>query len=225
MIVVTGASKGLGRDICERLVSKGIDVLGVSRNPEGLSFKSLACDVSSIDQVKALAQHIRASGQPISGLINAAGVASMNLTLTTPMETSARIVETNLLGTIFSCQALGPLLVRNKGGSIINFSTIAVALALSGEAIYSASKAGVEGFTRAFAREMSGFNVRVNCIAPGPIATDLIKGVSPVQIDSIVAQQIQRRPFSPSDVSDLVEILLDQRAISLSGQVLNVGGA
>jgi 3-oxoacyl-[acyl-carrier protein] reductase len=225
MIVVTGASKGLGRDICERLVSRGMDVLGVSRNPEGLPFESFSCDVSSITQVKALAQHVRASGRSVSGLVNAAGVASMNLALTTPMETSARIVETNLLGTIFCCQALGPFLVRNKGGSIINFSTIAVALALSGEAVYSASKAGVEGFTRAFAREMSGFNVRVNCIAPGPIATDLIKGVSLGQIESIVSQQIQRRPFSPSDVSDLVEILLDQRALSLSGQILNVGGA
>jgi 3-oxoacyl-[acyl-carrier protein] reductase len=189
-----------------------------------LPFENFDCDVSSIEDVKRLSRHVRKVGLPVSGLINAAGIASMNLALTTPMETSRRIVETNLLGTIYCSQALGPLLVRNRGGSVINFSTIAVSLALSGEAIYSASKAGVEGFTRAFAREMSGFNVRVNCIAPGPIATDLIKGVSVGQIDSIVSQQIQRRQFLPSDVSDLVEILLDQRAASISGQILNVGG-
>lgn len=224
MIIVTGASRGLGRDISERLVSNGLEVLGVSRFPFESSFESSVCDVSVISQVKELAKEIRTSGRKVDGLVNAAGVASMNLTLTTPLETSKRIVETNLLGTIYCSQAIGPLLVRSKGGSVINFSTIAVALALSGEAVYSASKAGVEGFTRAFAREMAGFGVRVNCIAPGPIETDLIRGVSDEQIDEIVSRQILPRKFSPSDVSDLVELLLDPRSSSISGQVLNVGG-
>lgn len=224
MIIVTGASRGLGRDISERLVSNGVEVLGVSRSPFESSFESSVCDVSVISQVKELAKEIRTSGRKVDGLVNAAGVASMNLTLTTPLETSKRIVETNLLGTIYCSQAIGPLLVRSKGGSVINFSTIAVALALSGEAVYSASKAGVEGFTRAFAREMAGFGVRVNCIAPGPIETDLIRGVSDKQKDEIVSRQILPRKFSPSDVSDLVELLLDPRSSSISGQVLNVGG-
>jgi 3-oxoacyl-[acyl-carrier protein] reductase len=225
VIVVTGASRGLGRDICERLVSKGVEVIGVSRTSSTSSFESLAYDVSSAIQVKELAKLLRNSGRKVDGLVNAAGIASMNLALTTPMETSKRIVETNLLGTMYCSQAIGPLLVRNKGGSIINFSTIAVALALSGEAVYVASKAGVEGFTRAFAREMAGFNVRVNCIAPGPIATDLIRGVSDTQINEILSRQILPRQFTPSDVSDLVELLLDPRSSSISGQVLNVGGA
>lgn len=224
MIVVTGASRGLGLDICQRLLDRGEEVMGIARSPAELPFESFACDVSSAGQVKSLAHHLKESGRNVSGLINAAGIASMNLALTTPLDTSRKIIETNLLGTIFCCQAIGPLLVRNKGGSVINFSTIAVALALSGEAVYSASKAGVEGFTRAFAREMSGFNVKVNCIAPGPIATDLIRGISSSQINSIVSQQIQRKQFSAGDVSDLVEILLDKRAASISGQILNVGG-
>lgn len=224
MIVVTGASRGLGRDICDRLVSKGVEVLGVSRSASKLPFETLSCDVSSISQVVELTKQLKIRGLKVDGLVNAAGIASMNLALTTPLETSKRIVETNLLGTIYCSQALGPLLVRNKGGSVINFSTIAVALALSGEAVYAASKAGVEGFTRAFAREMSGFNVRVNCIAPGPISTDLIRGVSEEQIRSVVSRQILPRQFTPSDVSDLVELLLDPRSRSLSGQILNVGG-
>lgn len=225
MILVTGASRGLGRDICERLVSKGIEVIGVSRTSSTSSFESFTYDVSSAIQVKELAKLLRNSGHKVEGLVNAAGIASMNLALTTPLETSKRIVETNLLGTIYCSQAIGPLLIRNGGGTVINFSTIAVALALSGEAVYAASKAGVEGFTRAFAREMAGFNVRVNCIAPGPIATDLIRGVSDKQVSEIVSRQILPRQFTPSDVSDLVELLLDPRSSSISGQVLNVGGA
>ena len=225
MIVVTGASKGLGRDICDRLIRNGLEVIGVSRDSSQLPFESIDCDVSSLEDVKDLSKFLKGTGRQVSGLVNAAGIASMNLALTTPLETAKRIVETNLLGTIYMCQAIGPLLVRNKGGSIINFSTIAVSLALSGEAVYVASKAGVEGFTRTFAREMAGFYVRANCIAPGPIETGLIKGVSETQINRIVSQQIIPKQFSPSDVSDLVELLLDPRSGSISGQVLNVGGA
>jgi 3-oxoacyl-[acyl-carrier protein] reductase len=116
-------------------------------------------------------------------------------------------------------------MLRDKEGSIINFSTIAVALGLKGESVYAASKAGVEGFTRSFAREVADFNVNVNCIAPGPINTNLLKGITYFQIKNIVSQQIIPKQFTPDDVSDLVEVLLDQRSRSLSGQVLHVGGA
>ena len=225
MIVVTGASRGLGRAICERLTSRRISVLGLARNIEDLPFSAMRCDVSSYDDVKAVAQKLKKDACQVAGMINAAGIASMNLTLTTPPETAERIIRTNLLGTIFCCQQIAPLMLRQKQGSIVNFSTIAVALGLKGEAIYAASKAGVEGFTRAFAREVADFNVRVNCISPGPIDTDLLKGVSPTQIEKIVSQQIIPRQFTTEAVNDLVEILLDKRTASISGQVLHVGGA
>lgn len=224
MIVVTGASRGLGRAICERLLGLGHEVLGLARDVAALPFPAMNCDVASYDQVRAIAQGLRGEGRKVRGLVNAAGIASMNLALTTPAEVSRRIVETNLLGTIYCCQHFGPLLIRNKIGSIVNFSTIAVPLGLKGESIYAASKAGVEGFTRAFAREMSDFNVNVNCIAPGPIATDLLRGVSSAQIADIVARQVITRQFTPEAVCDLVELLLGPLSRSLSGEVLHVGG-
>lgn len=225
MIVVTGASRGLGRAICDRLVAKGVDVFGLARNVEGIPFPAMACDISSYDEVKAVAQRLKKDGAKVDGLVNAAGIASMNLAVTTPPSVSQNIIHTNLLGTIYCCQLVAPLMLRHKAGSIINFSTIAVALGLKGESIYAASKAGVEGFTRAFAREMADFNVNVNCIAPGPIDTSLLKGITSAQIGRIVAQQIIPRQFTPDAVSDLVELLLDPRSGSLSGQVLHVGGA
>jgi 3-oxoacyl-[acyl-carrier protein] reductase len=225
MIVVTGASKGLGRAICERLLGKGFEVFGIARNVEGLPFPSMACDVSSYEQVKAVSRTLKKDGVRVSGLINAAGVASMNLAVTTPASVAVNIINVNLLGTIYCCQNFAPLMLRNKAGSIVNFSTIAVALGLKGESIYAASKAGVEGFTRSFAREMADFNVKVNCIAPGPIDTNLLKGITSVQIENIVSHQIIPKQFTPSAVSDLVEILLDERSGALSGQVLHVGGA
>lgn len=225
MIIVTGASKGLGRAICDRLIEKNLDVLGLARNVDDVPFNSISCDISSYENVKAVAQKLRKSGVMVSGLINAAGIASMNLALTTPKNVSQQIINTNLLGTIYCCQLFSPLMLRNKQGSIINFSTIAVALGLKGESIYAASKAGVEGFTRSFAREMADFNVNVNCIAPGPIDTSLLKGITAEQIKKIVSQQIIPLQFKPDAVADLVELLIDSRSNSLSGQILHVGGA
>ena len=224
MIVVTGASKGLGRAICERLLGKNQQVMGLARNVADVPFPAMSCDVSSYENVKAVAQKLKKDGLKIEGLINAAGIASMNLAVTTPAAVSKNIIHTNLLGTIYCCQLIAPLMLRQKSGTIVNFSTIAVALGLKGESVYAASKAGVEGFTRAFAREMADFNVNVNCIAPGPIETDLLKGITSSQIGKIVSQQIIPRQFTPDAVSDLVELLLDSRSKSLSGQVLHVGG-
>ena len=225
MIVVTGASKGLGRAVCERLLAGGHEVFGLARDVTGLPFPGMNCDVSQPDQVKAVAQALKRDGKKLSGLVNAAGIASMNLALTTPPAVAQKIIGTNLLGTIYCCQMLAPLMIRQKRGAIINFSTIAVALGLKGESIYVASKAGVEGFSRAFAREMADFNVTVNCIAPGPIDTSLLKGITSTQIANIVDRQIQPRQYTPDAVCDLVEMLLDSKSHSLSGQVLHVGGA
>ena len=225
MIIITGASKGLGFNIAQRLISRKYEVLGLSRNVENLDFPSFSCDISSFDEIKEVVSKLKKDKVKVTGLINAAGIASMNLALTTPESQTRNIINTNLLGTIFCCQQIAPLMLRNKEGVIINFSTIAVILGLKGESIYAASKAGVEGFTKAFAREMSDFNIQVNCIAPGPIDTSLLKGITTEQIDKIVSQQIITKQFTPESVSDLVEILIDKKSRSISGQILRVGGA
>ena len=224
MIIVTGASRGLGRAVTERLLDAGHEVLGISREAEGLPFETVPCDVSDYDAVKSIAQNLRKRKIEVHGLINAAGIASMNLAVTTPPSMTQKLIQTNLVGTIHCCQLFAPLMIRRKSGSIINFSTIAVALGLKGESIYAASKAGVEGFSRAFAREMADFDIRVNCVAPGPIKTDLLKGVSDEQIEAIVSQQVLPKILRPGDVCDLCEFLVSPKSSSLSGQTMHVGG-
>lgn len=225
MIIVTGASRGLGRSVAERLIESGEEVLGISRDTKSLPFEAVAGDVADHNTLKSIAQKLRKEKRVLEGVVNAAGIASMNLAVTTPPRMTQKLIQTNLVGTIHCCQVFAPLMIRRKKGSIINFSTIAVALGLKGESIYAASKAGVEGFSRAFAREMADFNIRVNCVAPGPIRTDLLKGVSEEQIETIVSQQVLPKVFEPGDVSDLCQFLLGPSSASLSGQVLHVGGA
>jgi 3-oxoacyl-[acyl-carrier protein] reductase len=225
MIIVTGASRGLGRAVAERLIESGKEVLGISRETKDLPFEAVAGDVADHNTLKGIALKLRKEKHEIEGVVNAAGIASMNLAVTTPPSMTQKLIQTNLVGTIHCCQVFAPLMIRRKQGSIINFSTIAVALGLKGESIYAASKAGVEGFSRAFAREMADFNIRVNCVAPGPIKTDLLKGVSEEQIKVIVSQQVLPKVFEPGDVSDLCQFLLGPSSASLSGQILHVGGA
>ena len=224
MIIVTGASRGLGKAITERLMERGEKVVGLARSNVGLDVDAIECDVSDYTSVKNAAREVKRMKSPVKAFINAAGVASMNMAVTTDESTVQKLIQTNLVGTIYCCQLFAPIMLRQKQGSFINFSTIAVALALKGESVYVASKAGVEAFSRTFAREVADFNVRVNCIAPGPIRTDLLKGITDIQIEKIISQQVIPKQFQKSDICDLVELLIDDKASSLSGQVLNVGG-
>jgi len=224
MIIVTGASKGIGLAIAERLFSKGEEVLGLSRNQGNQIFETRSLDVTDFADLKRISDEIRLTGRKVSAVINVAGIASMNIALMANPFVSEKLVKVNFLGTVYSSQAFAPLIIRNGGGSIINFSTIAAALNLEGESIYAATKAAIENYSRTLAKELSGFKVNVNCIAPGPIATDLLRGVSQDQIQEIVDAQIFKIQFQVQDVVDIVDLLLDSKAKSLTGQTFHIGG-
>ena len=224
-VVVTGASRGLGRFCAEKLAEVGYRVVGVGRTVIKTStFEMRQADVSDPESIASALKDLRRDPS-IYALVNAAGIASMNLVITTPSETVRRIVETNLLGTIFCCQQVAPALIKRGVGRIVNFSTLGVPLAIKGEAIYVASKAGVEGFTRVFAREMAPHGITVNAIAPGPIDTALIAKVPKEKVDAVVQQQIIQRQGTPDDVWNILSMLLAPESSMISGQTLHVGGA
>jgi 3-oxoacyl-[acyl-carrier protein] reductase len=224
MIIITGANRGLGKAIADRLIKKNEKVIGLVRSTEKLNFKTIKCDVGDYTSVKLASREIKKMKIPIKAFINVAGVASMNMAVTSDESTVQKLIQTNLMGTIYCCQLFAPIMIRYKKGSFINFSSIAVALALKGESIYAASKAGVESFSKVFAREVADFNIRVNCIAPGPIQTDLLKGITQTQINNIISQQVIPKQFKKSDICDLIELLISEKSSSISGQVISVGG-
>ncbi len=224
MIIITGASRGLGEAICERLSFRGEEVCGISRTKVQRDYQTYQADVTDFNELREIAEKIRLSGKKVSALINVAGIASMNLAIMANPQTSENLIKVNFLGTVYACQTFAPLLIRNKGGRILNFSTIASSINLEGESIYAASKAAVESYSKTLSKELSKFDIKVNCIAPGPIQTELLRGISSVQIDELVKAQIIQRQFEPTDVADLVELLLDPRANSITGQVIHLGG-
>ena len=223
MIIISGGTSGLGKAITEDLREKGNRVITLSR--KSISSKDhFQCDISNYASLKSVSKKINAINEKVKVFINCAGIASMNLALMTPANVTQNLINTNLVGTIYTNQLFSPLIIKAGGGRIINFSTIAVSIALAGESIYVASKAGVEAFSRTLAKELTPFNITVNCIAPGPIKTNLIKGISEQNIKKIINQQIIQKEMNTNDLIDLVNLLLSKDSKNITGQVLHLGG-
>ena len=141
MIIVTGGTSGIGHEITRTLRNQGDNVITLSRRKLSDDKDHISCDLTDYSSLKKAYKIISSRKEKVYALINCAGIASMNLALTTPPEITKKIINTNLIGTIFSNQVFSPLIIKgNKGGRIINFSTIAVSIGLKGESIYCASK-------------------------------------------------------------------------------------
>lgn len=213
-VFVTGAGRGIGRAVILDLLARGYDAVEVTRS---------LCNVSDPDSVREYFRPF-ANDKDVWALVHCAGVARMELTCSTHTDVMQSIVRTNLLGTMYVNKFFGQLLVRRKAGRIINFSSIAVPLAIKGEAIYAASKAGVETFSRTFAREMAPFGVAVNCVAPGPVDTDMTGQIAPEKLEAVVHQQIVPRKATVEEVAGCVRWLLAEPSGLVTGQVINLGG-
>ena len=223
-IIVTGSSKGIGKELISKFNEKNIKTIGISRSGICDSSISYQAEINDFLSLKKIYKDLKANSIYPEALINCAGIASMNLAITTPFKKVNEIIQTNLIGTIYSCQIFSPLLIKAKYGRIINFSTIAVNLGLKGESVYVASKAGVEAFSTVLAKELADFKITVNCIAPGPIRTDLLKGLNDSQIGKIIERQIIKKQFHKSDIVKTILLLLNKDSDCITGEVLNIGG-
>lgn len=177
--LITGTSQGLGRALAERLLADGWTVHGFARGPQPLAherFTAHAVDVTDEAAVRAAVATIAESGR-IELLVNNAAAASMNALLLTPGETAERLMRVNYLGTFHCLQAVGKVMVRQRAGRIVNVTTVAVPLALEGEAAYVASKAAVEALTKVAAKELASSGVIVSAVGFGPIDTALTRAV------------------------------------------------
>ena len=227
VIAITGTRKGIGNDLANYYLEKGFIVAGCSRKKSSIEHKNyrhFTLDVADESLVKDMVNSVKKEFGKIDALINNAGIASLNHSLTTPYDTIKSIFETNMFGTFLFIREVAKVMVRKKYGRIINFSTVAAGIRLEGEASYAARKAAVANFTQTVAKELGDFGITVNAIAPTPVKTDLIRNVPEDKLDKLFEYQAIKRFGTFEDIKNLIDFFLRDESNFITGQIVYLGG-
>lgn len=234
--LVTGASRGIGRAIAVKLAACGAKVVGVARTLEALQgtkdaivaaggeFEGFAADVAKAEDVKRVVEEVEAKYQKIHVLVNNAGITKDGLMLRMEDDAWDQVVDVNLKGTFLWCRAVGAVMMRGRYGRIVNISSVSGIRGNPGQANYSASKAGVIGFSQTIARELASRGITVNVVAPGFITTDMTD-VLPDKIKAEVKERIPlKRLGAPEDIAEMVAFFSGPASSYVTGQVVTVDG-
>lgn len=227
IIIITGTRKGIGRYLAEQYLQEGDIVYGCSRricDIEHPNYHHTRLDVSDEAEVISFVRNVYKNYKHIDVLINNAGCASMNHFLLTPYDTAKKVFNTNFFGTFLMCREVAKYMVKNKSGRIVNYSTVAVALNLHGELVYSASKAAIEQLTRVLADEIGESGITVNAVGPTPIDTDLIKNVPENKLQDLLSHQCIKRFGQFEDVKNVIDFFLKPESNFITAQTIYLGG-
>ena len=223
--LVTGGAKGIGRAIVERFVASGANVwVWDQLDVRAEQVQSEVVDVTQPDEI-ARALERTFPGKRIDIVVNDAGYLSVaNAFESHARKDWQRIVAVNLLGTMQVTQAVLPRLIRDGGGRIINLGSLAGKEGVPGLAVYSAASGGVIAFTKALSREVIGQNILVNCIAPGPIDTDMIRGLGSDVVEKMIADSPMKRLGTAEEVAELAAWLASDAGRLNAGAVFDMSG-
>jgi len=226
--LVTGGSRGIGAEICRFLADDGyfvyVNYIYSQENAEEaadlVGGKCIKFDVANAEQVKtAIAQIGR-----IDLLVNNAGVSEIGLFTHIMQERADEILNINLRGVLNCSRAVLPKMIEQKSGGIINISSVWGQCGASCEVDYSASKAGIIGFTKALSQEVAPSGIRVNCVSPGFIMTEMNRQFSHKELETIREDIPLGRFGTVRDVAETVAFLASERASYITGQVIAVNG-
>ncbi|XP_071342965.1 carbonyl reductase family member 4 isoform X4 [Trachinotus anak] len=229
LAVVCGGSRGIGKAVSRLLAERGCRLAVVSRNKDaaqatvaslhGAEHVAFSCDLSKEQEVQNTFETIHRTCGNISYLVNAAGINRDALLLRTKPEDMVALLHTNLLGTMQTCRAALRSMLHTQGAAIVNIGSVVGLRGNAGQCVYSASKAGLDGFTRSLAKEVASRNIRVNLLAPGFIRTDMTAGLR----EEDAAHSIPLGRFGePEEAAQAVLFLL--KSAYITGQVLVVDG-
>ena len=238
-VIVTGGSRGLGLAIVNNLIQSGYRVATCSRKPspelEALTKKHQStdrffwksCAIGDADQEEAFVDAVSdwTKTTPIHGLVNNAGIATEGVLATFPNRDTEQIFGVNLIGSLRMARLVMRILLRQAGtGRIINISSIVGSRGYSGLAAYAATKAGLDGMTRALAREVGRRGITVNSIAPGFLETELSGSLNEKQQQQIIRRTPLKRLGTVDDITPIIRFLLSQDADFVTGQTWTVDG-
>jgi 3-oxoacyl-[acyl-carrier protein] reductase len=227
VFIITGSSKGIGKALAQYYLEKNAIVVGCSRGESTITHANYRHHTLEINDEKAVVKMVRETKKEfgkIDILLNNAGIASMNHFLTTSLQTVRNIFATNFEGTFLFSREVSKVMMKQKFGRIVNYTTVAAALRLEGEAIYAASKAAIENFTQTISKELAPFNITVNAIGPTPIKTDLIKAVPKDKIEELLEKQAIKRFGEFQDIQNVIDFYIDEKSDFITGQVIYLGG-
>ena len=234
--LVTGASRGIGKAIALALGKAGAVVVGTATTPEGaenitaylseagIQGRGLALNVTHSDQIEPLFDEIAKTFAPVSVVVNNAGITRDQLAMRMKDDDWDAVIDTNLSSVFKIAKAAIRPMMKAKTGRIINITSVVGSAGNPGQANYAAAKAGLAGMTRALAREVGSRNITVNCVAPGFIDTDMTKGLSDAQTQSLLQQIPLGRLGQPEDIAAAVLYLASPAAGYVTGTTLHVNG-
>ncbi len=233
--VVTGGSQGIGKVTALKLAAEGANIVIIHMGTEedaaaacaeieafGVKAKALRLDVSDFEVVKTAVADIIGEFGTIDVLVNCAGITRDGLIAMMKEENFDAVINVNLKGTFNMIRHCTPYFIKQKGGAIVNVSSVSGIMGNAGQANYSTSKAGVIGLTKSTAKELVGRGVRCNAVAPGFVATAMTENLS--KNNKLVDAIPMKRMATAEEVADVIVFLASDKASYVTGEVIKVDG-
>ena len=235
--LITGATRGIGKEIALELAKNGFDIAVNYRSMQddmedlkkeieenNVRCEFVGADVANFEQCENMVKETIEKYGKIDVLVNNAGITKDGLIMRMKKEDFEAVIDINLVGTFNVTRNVIPYMIKQKSGRIINVSSVVGVAGNAGQTNYSASKAGVIGFTKSLAKEVASRNILVNAIAPGFIDTDMTKVLSDNVKEGINAQIPLKRMGTPNEVAKVVKFLASEDSSYITGQVINIDG-
>lgn len=237
-VLVTGASRGLGKKMAEALATQGAHVVFNYRGDEQKAMElkeeltklgasqvsALLFDVTNTAQMKEAVEKFVETNGPITGLVNNAGISKDQIVLRMKEEDVVQTINTNLTSAIMLTQILSRSFLKAENVSVVNISSIVGLMGNASQIAYSASKAGMIGFTKSYAKELASRNVRCNAICPGFITTDMTHALDEKVKDAYLTSIPLKRMGEADEVANLVCFLLSKASSYITGETIKIDG-
>ena len=232
--LVTGASRGIGQAIAKRLANEGYLVIGTATSEKGaaavndylqeLGGAGRVLNVQDAEQINQLFDSIEKEFGNVQVLVNNAGITQDGLLMRMDDNAWERVLDVNLTSVFRTSKRAIKGMMKARQGRIVNITSVVAAMGNAGQTNYTASKAGIEGFTRSLAREIGSRQITVNCVAPGFIDTDMTSELDEALIQSMLNTVPLARLGKPEDIAAAVNFLASEEAGYITGTVLDVNG-